>query len=535
MATSTAPDSTRSYLRQVERSAHRYPTFKRLLEFTSLLEQGQPRLSVLEFRSSGVAEQKNRSPKQLGEYLNTPASSTGGKGAKDSSQCQGRLYLLEDLSTAYVEALGGHFNIDPDVFVRHLYLPFWDRDDGDEPHMDQRLPNKLFSAFRTGTSPLAYSLRYYEVRKMSSLAVVGGSRRTTGSNVRRRMLHVRTERAGSYDLILRNVSFWLDGTSSTSTDWKAMRSQVLYRSQNDPGAGEAVHEYISSAYLGGYTSFISWRDRPEVADQTAKAAHELPQTSLFDDIVAFWTHTAGPNDVKMVLQDPKTVATPMHRIVASYWLAFLEFDADAIRQLENMLRAFEQLRQQEQLSRDTATTAVAELRVLLQHVNEWRRRTWWHLDHSRFNLEALSSLSATICLSGCKHNHWAGSSDKITEDFLAIRERVQYCKDRMESLMPVVMGAFSLLEAQQRGQEGEFLTFLSILATVFLPLSFAASLFSMAEDYLPGHRLSGNFWAVSAPLVALIFASVYLIRHRGFGEWKLSRHWRTQPAMREGV
>jgi len=71
-------------------------------------------------------------------------------------------------------------------------------------------------------------------------------------------------------------------------------------------------------------------------------------------------------------------------------------------------------------------------------------------------------------------------------DMASIQERLQSCKDRIESLMPVVVGICGLLEAQCGVVQADSAARLSILALVFVPLAIAMGLFSMSDTYQPG-------------------------------------------------
>jgi Mg2+ and Co2+ transporter CorA len=284
--------------------------------------------------------------------------------------------------------------------------------------------------------------------------------------------------------------------------------------ENSTAIGTVIH-CNSVAYLQGYVDFSSWPDNP-----TAQSLEDFsgpPRRSIFDDIIFLWKHASSPDDIAMAISDPRSSAVIAKRVIASSWLAYLEFVTGTTSQLETKLWAFESIKFEQPSDADQRD--IAELRSLLKSVNRWRRRTWWYIDHMRWNLEALRQ--PTSGKEGSPED-FAWNGDHSIEDFSALHERLQYCKDRMESLMPVVMGAFSLLEAQQRAMETKHLTFLTTLATIFLLLSFSTGLFSMSGDYSPGERHFGIFWAVSLSLVALVFASVYVAKYTRSGRRQLS-------------
>jgi Mg2+ and Co2+ transporter CorA len=281
--------------------------------------------------------------------------------------------------------------------------------------------------------------------------------------------------------------------------------KVLLRDMKQFPVKDTTVHCTGTSHLPGHThtDFCPWPENS--AAQSIKDAFGASRTSTFDDIVFFWKHACSPDDIARATSNPSSCAIPVKRVAAMAWLVYLEFVIGITSQLETKLWNFEKH------FGTAANTQIAELRNLLVHVNRWRRRTWWYLDHVRWNLEAVGKSMSQNQSS----QDLTDIDDSLTEEFSTIHRRLCYCRDKMESLLPVVIGAFSLLEAQQRAVETKYLTFLTTLATIFLPLSFSSSLFGMSGDYLPGQRKFGIFWTVSLPLVALVFAVVYMTKYWG--------------------
>lgn len=154
-----------------------------------------PRLSVLEFSDSGVHEEPIKNSQDLETSWSDQSSSETG--------CKGRLYVLEDLSTPYIEAFGGHFNINPSFFAAHLYLPFFSRSEG--TMLQERRPSRLSSTLCV--NPGEFSLRYYELRRLTGPAKWDNSQSFTAANIRRQVLSIRPEAECNYAIITRNSSF----------------------------------------------------------------------------------------------------------------------------------------------------------------------------------------------------------------------------------------------------------------------------------------------------------------------------------------
>ena len=72
--------------------------------------------------------------------------------------------------------------------------------------------------------------------------------------------------------------------------------------------------------------------------------------------------------------------------------------------------------------------------------------------------------------------------------------------------MPVATAVVQLLDARRSIAEAVNVRRLTYIALVFVPLSWVATLFSMAEKYAPG---SGDFWvyfATALPLLLLVLS-----------------------------
>lgn len=79
----------------------------------------------------------------------------------------------------------------------------------------------------------------------------------------------------------------------------------------------------------------------------------------------------------------------------------------------------------------------------------------------------------------------------------------------------------SLEEAKRSVREAKNMKALTMIAMVFIPLAFTCGLFSMSDSYIPG---GGKFWvffAVSIPLVIMIFIGAFLgeLGYNKDGEW----------------
>ena len=181
-------------------------------------------------------------------------------------------------------------------------------------------------------------------------------------------------------------------------------------------------------------------------------------------------------------------------------------------------------------------------RVLLSDVNSWRRRLYFYLEQMKWNIEQLTpplprAINASQMIvarpSIASRNDKCSDSlekpeistaerletlDQLSEDetddedglhdhpilpafpsphsnpdpwtphahdLSLILSHLTLTQKRIQSLLPVVMGAFSLLEAQHSVLKADLTIRLSGVALVFVPLSFTASLLSMSGEFIP--------------------------------------------------
>src|SRR5436190_2559993 len=103
------PENWRSsYIDTIAKCSRRYPDFLHLNKFLRNCGPHSGRATVLEFHLGKSVERRNfADPDDLSNYL---------QDLSDCS-CKHRLFMLEDLSSLYVEVFGSHFWIDPFLFA----------------------------------------------------------------------------------------------------------------------------------------------------------------------------------------------------------------------------------------------------------------------------------------------------------------------------------------------------------------------------------------------------------------------------------
>ncbi len=105
-----------------------------------------------------------------------------------------------------------------------------------------------------------------------------------------------------------------------------------------------------------------------------------------------------------------------------------------------------------------------------------------------------------------------GRAQELVEDLQFVIDNMSISISRIEKNITLLMGLVTISEGRQGLQESRAISFLTLIATIFLPSETVATILGMQTQYGPG---TGNFWllwAVALPLTVLVIAIPYLYR-----------------------
>ena len=183
----------------------------------------------------------------------------------------------------------------------------------------------------------------------------------------------------------------------------------------------------------------------------------------------------------------------LKKIVASNWNVTLEYVWTKLCEFERALGSVKitgNRGQQEPLD---------QLEEILTAVNIFRRRLFWYLDEVE---SSLRSVGINV----------DKESDDEGKELLSVQKRLQGFKEKVESFTSVVTGILSVRQADVSQKESKLVSRLTVLALVFIPLSFTASIFSMGGDFLPGSSRFWVYFAAAVPMTFIILALAWLLR-----------------------
>jgi Mg2+ and Co2+ transporter CorA len=546
-----------SYRDLVIKYRARNPALSWLVDFFQRPEVRTAQLAVLEFFPDKVQHREFTDVFALEKYWQDIHHVNASNNTNMIiEECKGRLYILEDLSSAYISALGTRFNLDPMLFVRYGFTPAYIQSNPKE--LERQPPWVLQPLFSTQMESEALTLMYYEVRELGEIKrdelMDEKIRWETFTNVVRRIVQINRRRESKPGLVRRNVTFWSkqngrnepwDGRLQTrsapylpicffsirvffftvffqgvGSDYESallivdpsIKRKLRFRQKEPPGSESEFFpahtiDCQSSLYMNGYLDFLPWSTSRNGEEKLMPIP--LVDSSPFEDIIYYWKH-ASRADIEAAIKNPAHTALFAAKIAASSWLVLLTFISNSVSTLETAVHRFEDL--EHNTGTSTVIQEIARLRMQMANVNRLRRYFWWYIYHMKSNLEAIGQPTTTSSDSQTATiRNLPGPSSAlrafVLDDFSLIYERLLLIQKNIDSLMPIVIGANSLLEAQLNSLDTKYVLRLTILALVFVPISSTTGLFSMADKYLPGQPDS---WVVALVCVLLLFVVFFL-------------------------
>lgn len=505
-----------TYLGLVQSLAHRFPN---LVHLTSFVERQlrQPvypvHAAVLEFRDDEVRKINfdDKDGESGYEKLQAYLSSS-------SSDCQHRLYLLEDLDASFIELLGAYLNIDGTVFASQIrdthFSGEWEH--GHQPKLPSfHDPNKSFT------------LRYYEARYFGDYHMheLSSSVRTVGNIPRHVTFGKGKSRyyTGQVGLIRRNTSFWSRVESDGSWNGSYFHCHLLYQISDcctgiilldppivgfeDRDRSQRVEQVPNHPYQGDYRDFSSWPESP--ADFSTRKIRGPYRISLLHDIAFYWTETAFPSQISDAIKSPYNSTLFLRNIIASTWMNTMEYFHAILSELETKLWDIEHMIAPD-LSDAGKDRFLRDFTTALNEVNTMRRRLNWYVPEMKTNLEALG-ISPNFPSSNPQLSD--SFDQKRDQDFVSIYDRLVNYQNWAEKLMNVMTTHVNLMETEKSISDSKSLARLTVLGFFFVPLSFVATFFSMGGGFSAGQSRFWIYFAVAVPLTLMVFVVA-------FGKWR---------------
>jgi Mg2+ and Co2+ transporter CorA len=133
----------------------------------------------------------------------------------------------------------------------------------------------------------------------------------------------------------------------------------------------------------------------------------------------------------------------------------------------------------------------------MQGLQGWRRRSMLSQKKVSSVIRLLrsqesSSTTANSCL------------ELLISDFEYINANIKDAGRRLESMIPVVTSLVQIVDSRRSFAETENISRLTVLALVFVPLSYISSVFSMNPINAPGSQYFWVYFAVAIPVTLFV-------------------------------
>jgi len=139
----------------------------------------------------------------------------------------------------------------------------------------------------------------------------------------------------------------------------------------------------------------------------------------------------------------------------------------------------------------------------------WQQREFGRLTYARLTLEKNDEdLRINMDALG------VGTQNQTVEDWEAdawrhLRDTLRSNMRRLDILWQAYTQVISVRESISSNKQSRQVEYLTSLATLFIPASLIAAIFSMGGDFAVGASHFWVYWAVSAPIVALCFILLF--------------------------
>ncbi|RDW82333.1 hypothetical protein BP6252_03445 [Coleophoma cylindrospora] len=401
---------------------------------------------------------------------------------------QGRILIIEDLTPDLVELLGSDLEIDPLFFAMHLHTAQRNGMRQQTPE-EASLPSRLlFQSYM--------NVSYHRAITHESMTHSGG-RLLRDSALDRKLVLLPNTKIGlaqhcaSIIKMKHQNGFWLGEwmpSSSLPLPVLVLHATALIlvdrpisdtywtdgRKYQESGK---VH-LRSQPYMGPYEDFME----PITFARNLSNALDDVREGMFRDLQYYWQRGVPPC---FVSEDPslQSLAYYLLRITAAEWTKYVSVMHNCIKQYEYQ---------------NDSLPGLEEFDTDLYELQGWRRRSL----HSQRKVRAVTR----------QLKSWSelNPTDKsflqpLIEDYEYICVNIEDAGHRLENMLPVVMTMVQIVDARHSFAETANISRLTVLALIFVPLSFISSLFSMNPTNAPGAPYFWVYFAVAIPVTILVF------------------------------
>jgi len=436
------------------------------------------------------------------------------------AECR-ELYLLEDLGRANIEVLGSRLRIPPEVFALH-----WEKEVAPVNRKTLRLN-------RYHNISLRYPVMHYLSEKIGAhdAELPPGLYIDRINNVPRKLQLVDDD--GNMGVSMHQVSFW-SNAESFDGPWTALLliDPVLRELRLESSLFEDVDAELECP-SGGFEPPIlrllpvycgDGSPLPRLVDlhpfhgdigarDVSVGMNEPPSSSTFPNFACMF------DDLVQLYEDEKLrtgigntgYGSPLCTCIplVSRYVAWL------MRGWVQMQRArywelYDKLHFACYSPGKSATTGSSTSWFQSWGLGKWRAETFRRLTFGSFKAELLAEdIEFNMRVLGVTKPAFSALDEEGTEIWQAVADSTAGLQRKFGALLAAYAQEASIYESQVANRQARNVGRLTALATVLVPISISAAIFSMGGEYLAGESKFWVFWAVSLPVVLVFTLSVF--------------------------
>ena len=231
-------------------------------------------------------------------------------------------------------------------------------------------------------------------------------------------------------------------------------------------------------FLGEYEDFL---DPPPFSQDLDYAKLPLRKGMSYD-LEQYWERSIP------ACFDPKnptiqSLAYYPLRIVAAEWVKYVAVMHYCLKQYEYG---------------NEGTAELEKLDRNLRELQSWRRR-------SMLSQQKIQSVLRLLKARITSDLNDKSSLQNLIGDYEFISAKIEDYGRRLESMLPVVASLVQIIDARRSFAETANISRLTVLALVFVPLTYISSLFSMNPTNSPGSDRFWVYFVVAIPVTLLVF------------------------------
>ncbi|OCL02332.1 hypothetical protein AOQ84DRAFT_273835, partial [Glonium stellatum] len=371
-----------------------------------------------------------------------------------------------------IEVLGSSLGIDPLFFASHIHTP-WLEMESQTPDL-ATLPSRM--------RPSKYTNIHYH-RTIMFDKVPPGRKLLRDANIDRKVVVVPLAKNKYIGLAQHCTSVLRVMRDTCWIGLVLVDPPITDRYLVESGKNKEMSEIClpSRFFLGGYEDFLD----PLSLDQDIDKQSGPNRQGLMEDLIYYWS-TEQPECFNY--KEPTILAISYFplRIVAAEWVKYVAVMYRSVKQYEysnNELPSF--LHQLKKLNSD------------MRSLQSWRRRSMSSQQKVRTVIRFLRPYKSLEMRDE--------TYISLVEDYEHVSASIDECSRRLESMLPVVTSLVQIVDSRRSFAETANISRLTILALIFVPLTFVSSLFSMGATNGPGGPYFWVYFVVALPVTLIVF------------------------------